>query len=1031
MNTPPAFFLPTTDSLHQWMHNPAYGRIFGDVAGFAAPRALLADEIHLFSHIHGAQVGHTFRRLIHRAKSNSDGAQPLAIGMSATLGDPAIAFGRLIDCSTVTAIRPEEGEADTNPRGREYFFFVQPEIESRGNDIAGASTTIQAVMCLAHGMRRRTGKAGGYRSLVFLDSIDKLRRMHSAFVDAEEEQTLSALRTRLYPDDPVTGSPQRECCGEPHGCDWFEDGECWFFAATDKYQQTAAGPLETGSPLHVASQPISSATEGKVDRLIKESDILFATSSLEVGFDDPDMTMVYQHYAPQNLASFVQRKGRGGRGIDDRPTTGVTLSLYSPRDSWWFAHPRAMIEPNNFDVPINPDNHFVVRGQVLAALLDGLAAFSARTGQPALDRHGQPVAQAWKFAEALVSELFGKDIAERLDVGTLSNLWQNAGADRAGAALDERRRLQDLRANIAWIPQLLFDTINLPELYIRTGLSGGGKREDIMLGLAATAPGNVTRRFHPTEAYWTRPASGRAPWLGADDAVAAERFPYRAGVDALRAELPIEGRERIGDKLLAEFARPRQISLDKLGFFVGADWQTRWICEVTADGPVIRQSDELQHRPRRIAHESRGELRGFPIVAADPAKARLLEIGTSAPWLESLSVFIGDGLGRANSGLAILRLYWGADSEIRVEDRQADPVVFTQTFTAPGSDETLLHGFHILTEGVQFRIDRNRLDSFVAGERVRLAQSPAQRRWHMNQWMRHLVEARARAIGLNGYEAQRGAELFTAAAGDPDLRKRLSGLLTFWDKDDLAALFEDTRAKLLGQHPLLSIGRVARVAEALASIDFRDMFKAVLAEMKDEVAFGGYLRTLILHSIAQRLRLAFLLTGGGDDRRIVSHVKLPVQFGTAIPPESTDIITIAELGELGDGTTRAFEANLSQLKSLVANGFIEHCPAAEEDALAVRFFALPERHAAWRAKDPTKADQLAEIASELGQNGGVLPAPLLRILFGHEEIGASQFALYDLALEIEDLVADLVHRGGREPTAWEVTSGAVAQAEAG
>ena len=105
----------------------------------------------------GAQVAHAFRRFIHRAKRNADGVLPLAIGMSATLGDPAMAWGRLIGSDAVTEIRPSFNESDTNPRGREYYFFVQPEIESRGNDIAGASTTIQAVMCLAHGMSRRTG----------------------------------------------------------------------------------------------------------------------------------------------------------------------------------------------------------------------------------------------------------------------------------------------------------------------------------------------------------------------------------------------------------------------------------------------------------------------------------------------------------------------------------------------------------------------------------------------------------------------------------------------------------------------------------------------------------------------------------------------------------------------------------------------------------------------------------------------------------------------------------------------------------
>src|SRR3546814_7684373 len=87
---PPAIFLPTTDSLHQWLHDVRYGRLFGDDPGFAAPRAVLADEIHLYSHVHGAQVGYTLRRLAARAETNGDGATPmLAIGMSATLGDPA------------------------------------------------------------------------------------------------------------------------------------------------------------------------------------------------------------------------------------------------------------------------------------------------------------------------------------------------------------------------------------------------------------------------------------------------------------------------------------------------------------------------------------------------------------------------------------------------------------------------------------------------------------------------------------------------------------------------------------------------------------------------------------------------------------------------------------------------------------------------------------------------------------------------------------------------------------------------------
>lgn len=112
--------------------------------------------------------------------------------------------------------------------------------------------------------------------------------------------------------------------------------------------------------------------------MIRDADIVFATSSLEVGYDDPDMILVYQHYAPNNLASFIQRKGCGGRGADDRPVTGVTLSPYSPRDSWYFRRPSRMLDEGRFAVPLNMSNHFVRLGQVLSVILDTLARLTGR-----------------------------------------------------------------------------------------------------------------------------------------------------------------------------------------------------------------------------------------------------------------------------------------------------------------------------------------------------------------------------------------------------------------------------------------------------------------------------------------------------------------------------------------------------------------------------------------------------------------------------------------------------------------------------
>jgi len=96
------------------------------------------------------------------------------------------------------------------------FLAVVKGAFGRGADIAGASTTIQSLMCLAHGMRRRTGDEGGYRALVFFDSIDKMRRLHGAYVDAEEGKELPALRITAFGDD-ANGQPRTQCCREPIG----------------------------------------------------------------------------------------------------------------------------------------------------------------------------------------------------------------------------------------------------------------------------------------------------------------------------------------------------------------------------------------------------------------------------------------------------------------------------------------------------------------------------------------------------------------------------------------------------------------------------------------------------------------------------------------------------------------------------------------------------------------------------------------------------------------------------------------------
>ncbi|SFJ97572.1 DEAD/DEAH box helicase [Sphingomonas sp. NFR04] len=1018
---PPSLFLPTTDSLHQWLHDPRYGALFGDDPRFAPPRALLADEIHLYTHIHGAQVGMALRRLAARAATGgADSRAMVAIGMSATISNPGEAWGRLIGRSDIRTIQPEAEELEANPRGREVFYFIQPEVESRGADIAGASTTIQSLMCLGHGMRRRTGDEGGYRGLVFFDSIDKMRRLHGAYSDAEEGKELAALRISDFGDDP-TGQPQTRCCQEPIGCDRFADGECWWFAANDTRQCGAHGRRVAGSPLRVARSPIYSGTSSDAEALVKGSDVVFATSSLEVGYDDPDITLVYQHYAPQNLASFIQRKGRGGRGIDDRPTTAVTLSIYSPRDSWWFRRPDEMIAPSGFRIPLNPDNFFVRRGQALATLLDGISREVARGAVVDFDRGITPAVLA--KAGSLVEAVLGPDIWDELGVSDAATFWEAAIAAQPGAG---GRFLNEVRHNFRWAPDLLFDTINLPSLDVTGPNVNGGGGEDIGLALTTIAPGNATRRYNGSIVHWRPPVDGRAPWLASNDYASALRQPLRSDAAALLSELPLEVRDSLTD-LHEHLCRPTVATLQQVGWIAGAHWTPELGFDGTRDPAIV----PLDPQAMPLRHDSSASLRGFLLVQADPAGAQSLG-DPAIPGFTQIDAHFGDKITGSASGLEVARVFWGADAELKFDSRGVDPLGISQIFIDPATERPLLHGYQVPTEGVRFTVDEAALAAFVEQVQAGFDDDEGRRDWHEAQFLRYLIGSRSRGAGIAGYDARLGAELIAAAAGNPTFAPKLRRLARFWSPATLATLFEDVRQQLLSQHPLMTVTRVARAAAKLGDDIFHTVLSEALKEVRNSEAMAAYLHSTVLHGLTLRLKLLVAQVGQGDERQLLAHARLPLQFGADADP----CITICEAGAHGDGTIRGVIDNWSGLSDLVAAGYLGACPNADEDAMVRGFWAMPERHPAWRLLDPRDPTQLANVAKEIAEAGGTgardrLPPVLTRILFAQEAVEAEPFMLFEIAADIEQVREQAFGPVARPVQGWELASAAVDAAKSG
>jgi hypothetical protein len=181
-------------------------------------------------------------------------------------------------------------------------------------------------------------------------------------------------------------------------------------------------------------------------------------------------------------------------------------------------------------------------------------------------------------------------------------------------------------------------------------------------------------------------------------------------------------------------------------------------------------------------------------------------------------------------------------------------------------------------------------------------------------------------------------------------------------------------------------------------------------------------RSQLLHSLAVRLRQIFVLYGAGDERNIVAHIKLPIQFGR----RADDVITIAENGIGGDGTTRTFVEHSAEAFGAFMNGFADTCPNAAEDALLDRANTASDQHQGWRNLDPRRPETLLTIGTALGINFETPDAPspqqLLRVLYATETVAGHQFALYNLWREVMAARATLAKLIGREPGSWEIVS---------
>lgn len=525
----PDILFTTTEMLNQRMADSETHHLFGLGAKAERPvELMLLDEVHTYSGRSGAQVAFLLRRwrmLLRKPVS--------FVGLSATLRDGAKFLAQLTGVPEQASVEITTVVSDMIYEGAEYMLALRGDPVSQ---TALMSTTIQAAMLtsriLDNPRERKSHGVFGERLFLFTDDLDVTNRTYFAMLDAEGRNSWGNFDTQNHPQGglAILRRPAASLLRKRHGQDW-------------------QAPLEIGHDLNGGDRKAVGRVMSSDPGVGQNLDIVVATATLEVGFNDPLVGAVIQHKAPRDVAQFLQRKGRAGRSRRMRPWTIVVLSDYG-RDRVAYQGYDLLFDPELAVRTLPTGNRYVRRIQSVYATLDYL-------GQQ-LDAASD--GSVWRNLSGPTTWRPDTDRQARMVRAITRILDEPAERDRYAAYLGRALRLDEQevalllwdyprplltevlptalrRLETAWrtegsspetvvknsplpefAPANLFSDLNLPEVLIALPARGGQTPAPqvmpILQAMRDFAPGRVSRRFalkHAAERHWVCPTLDTNP----------------------------------------------------------------------------------------------------------------------------------------------------------------------------------------------------------------------------------------------------------------------------------------------------------------------------------------------------------------------------------------------------------------------------------------------------------------------------------------------------------------------------------------
>lgn len=519
--TQPDFLFTTTEMLNRYMSHVKFGPLVGLFTD-VSPKWVLLDEAHTYTGTHGAQVALLLRRW-----QRAIGKPLHFTGLSATLEDAVSFFSQL------TGLKPKEIEgiqADQlgpqETRGHEYQLVLRGD---PGSGTSTLSTTIQTMMLMRRMLEtnRPVTAFYGKKVFVFADDLDVTNRMYHNVLDAEGRWASGREKQHL----PLA-SLRASASSEPNLPIRLREGQAWTFA--ESIGHDLQRKLNVG---RTSSQDIG---------VSREAEIVVATASLEVGYNDKLVGAVIQHKAPLDMAAFLQRKGRAGRDPNMRPWMITVLSDYG-RDRLTYQSYDMLFEPilHKKELPIK--NRYVLRMQAVFSMLDWLTIEFRTINKQRVsiwDACSRPSSEGFSHVRLQLLDIVHRVLTEeqlrrRLETHlqyalniereeVLSIVWEPPRSLMMSVLPTLMRRLEnnfkqlngedEYNANTPlteFVPHTLFSDLTLPEVEITAPGRFQKDNEDpevqlmpIVQAMNSFAPGRVTRRFgveREDESHWVKP----------------------------------------------------------------------------------------------------------------------------------------------------------------------------------------------------------------------------------------------------------------------------------------------------------------------------------------------------------------------------------------------------------------------------------------------------------------------------------------------------------------------------------------------